>query len=144
MAPAKSIYDELCEKLGGKPDYENNVCWMGDWPAPLDEDEWWHCAPYSYEGTLREKGFNVLIDPKKAKKIFPERKYYDEDVVSALRKRIREGKPICPPWREICFIENGYEFCTTGHEGRHRIKAAIEEGLDLIPVLFPVNKYPCN
>ncbi len=160
------VYDDiegLCDKLGGI--IENDVCMVDDFPAPGTVEEWqkgaslpWTALDDEYEGS-----FVVRMKPEDVKKLFyylpPED--YSKKSLRNLRSRIRNRKAITPPWLEFCkaraygeptdkyftwqggperedrpFKFPGSQGAIIGHEGRHRIEAAILEKLETIPVVI--------
>ena len=122
---------------------------VGGFPAPLirGDDGWEYCASMVVDA-LRDGGsFVVRMSPEDAKRMFIPVDQFHEKTISKLRKRIRGEQPICPPWVEFCkklypspsgceWLYGYSQGCIINHEGRHRIEAAIREGIKEIPVVF--------
>jgi len=137
--------DTYCSRLGGIQ--EGDVCMVEDFPAPLKDI--FYCAPVATEALLHEEDTIVLnIDPNEAKKLFP-KTIYSERIIKELRDRIRNKQDLCPPWLLLCkpinsSFDEGWAFgrlaeqCIVAHEGRHRIEAAVREGLKNIPIVIKI------
>ena len=134
MTLAKDVY---CDALRGNPD--DGVCMVDDFPAPYDKLSACASIPTEAIAEPKREGFVLHMKPQDAKKLFPPT-ILNQDTVERLRKRYRNKQPVCPPWLEICFSQLKTQFppaesCFVGHEGRHRIEAAIREGLKTIPII---------
>ncbi len=136
---------KVCKRMGGK--VKKGVCIVGGFPTFKDTDEWWG---ESISATALEDGTGMVavMSPEDAKKFFPPsggvdedgvfHEFYHESSIKELRKRIREGKPINPPWLETCHNQGKgmQDTWVVGHEGRNRIESARREGIKSIPVII--------
>ena len=127
-------------------------------PAPGSYEERCHCAPLSQLDDANPKktvfGRETMIlhlTPEDAKKLLqPLSHSYRGKSLDKLRERIKNKKAVCPPWLQACFYEpdkggivppKGVELAIVGHEGRHRIEAALLEGVEKIPIIVADKKY---
>lgn len=124
---------ETCLRLGGKP--EHRVCMVDEYPMATGEQidvpvlhDWMAAA--RDENWFRPK--MVRMSPDAFLKIAPPTRYIREQI-DYLKGRIRERKPLDAVWLEFALPpREGVRLAS--HEGRHRAKAAKEQGLELIPV----------
>ena len=144
----------ICKRLGGKE--ENGVCDVGGYPTFIDTDDWY--GETSVPEQIKSGDAIILnASPDDAKKFFPPNvafkkedpdtlfEYYYEDSIDTLMTRIKDKKPINPPFLIGCInIRNkrtGYnQTWFDGHEGRHRIEAARRAGCEKIPIILIRNE----
>ena len=129
-----------CSRLGGG--IKDGVCLVDGFPTHVNYSDWWgeSIIPDSLE---QGEALVIHASPEDAQRLFPPTRFY-EPSIKQLEDRIKEGKPINPPWLEMCIniCKPSEEKCrrtetwVVGHEGRHRIEAARRMGLKKIPIVI--------
>jgi len=120
---------------------EGNICIVNGYPVATGDqiDTPWVRERFDYFGRDKYSCKVMKFRPEDFLFITTEPQY-DKEIIKELREKIRNHCPLDVPWIEV-EIKNPRDPLRSrkviySHEGRHRARASIEEGLKTIPVLW--------